>query len=134
MRQTVSIVLASILLAQATPGLVEIVSFFAQREALTERYCINVAAPTLDCRAACYLQDQLVEVAADASSAQETGLGTTASQQAPSFLSYISAKHAVVIVAGVQDTAARRRCTVPRAEDTFLRGAYLVHLERPPIA
>ena len=44
------------------PTLVEVVAFVANRDGLTEKFCVNIEAPTLDCRAACYLSDQVAQI------------------------------------------------------------------------
>jgi len=44
------------------PTLVELFAFSVNRETLTQKHCINIAAPTLDCRAACYLAAQVAEI------------------------------------------------------------------------
>ena len=44
------------------PTLVEVAAFVANRDALTEQFCVNIDAPTLDCRAACYLGSQVSQI------------------------------------------------------------------------
>lgn len=49
------------------PILVEVTAFALNRDELTEQFCINIEAPTLDCRAACYLGDQVAQIGGDLS-------------------------------------------------------------------
>ena len=63
-----SFTLACLLLVQSMPTLVKVIAFSADRDTLTQKHCINIAAPTLDCRAACYLAAQVAEIGQQLSS------------------------------------------------------------------
>ena len=107
-RRFTAAALALLIGVQAAPALMTVAGFFAQREALTERYCINALEPTLDCRAACYLDAELADIVEAAEDGGADGPSTRG--ELPNFgPSYVVPEAVAFAMASVTESDGVRR-------------------------